>query len=790
MIKKIQSIRNMGVFKNFEWDASVLDRHGDPIKFSKINLIYGRNYSGKTTLSKILRAFQTKHLSSKYGTPEFKLLLEDNAVVSETEISYDIVKARVFNEDFNFKNLKFFSDPNEDIEPFAIVGEGNPEITEKIEKLIDKLGSDENDSRSGLYRDLNGKEGAYRIAVANHKLYVENIENDFKRKSTTGNNSIRNKPELFGDQNYNIAKFKKDADFVFQEEFEPITNLEKESLIKITKESDMEKITIKDLPSFDLEDLKSKTSNYLKKPVGKTKKILALLEDSEINNWVRVGLGLHQSNDVKNCFYCGNLIGDERKDQLKKHFDKESLELRKDIKFLIEKLDTLKDEVSNYKLPLKEKLYSNFQNTFSDLEKIFYDRQKTIIVNIEYLIDLLNKRLDSIFDPIRLEINLESFQDYFDTYQSITILLQENEDFSAQLNTKQSEARKNLRLREVYDYLIEYRYFARLRLSSVLEHKAKVEKGKYERKLSELSQVKLEIQNLENDLNDASIAATEVNRLLNHNLGHSTLQMKALDEDDETVPTKFAILRNGQKAYNLSEGEKSLIAFCYFIASLQDGYDENHKPILWIDDPISSLDSNHIYFVYSLIKTQLINEKVFDQIFITTHNLNFLKYLKRLSSTITETQNPISYFLIERESDGSSINRMPKYLKDSTSEFSHLFKHIQICANQKCTDITYEYYYNFGNNSRKFFEIYLYYRFPNYEEHSGKMKKFFGMDEIPGVLLDRINNESSHIVGNLERGQLPVEIPEIRNAAKLIIEKIKDHDEEQYSALIRSIQKA
>jgi len=69
-IKKIESIRNMAVFKDFRWASSVRDGGNNIAEFKKINILYGRNYSGKTTLSRIFRALEpvrsqtnTVHLS-------------------------------------------------------------------------------------------------------------------------------------------------------------------------------------------------------------------------------------------------------------------------------------------------------------------------------------------------------------------------------------------------------------------------------------------------------------------------------------------------------------------------------------------------------------------------------------------------------------------------------------------------------------------------------------------------------------------------------------------------------
>ena len=66
------------------------------------------------------------------------------------------------------------------------------------------------------------------------------------------------------------------------------------------------------------------------------------------------------------------------------------------------------------------------------------------------------------------------------------------------------------------------------------------------------------------------------------------------------------------------------------------------------------------------------------------------------------------------------------------------------------------------------------------------MKKFFENESIPVILTDRINNEYSHLSGIFERGFTPVEVPEMKVVAQLILEKIKK-DLPQYEALLKSI---
>jgi wobble nucleotide-excising tRNase len=241
------------------------------------------------------------------------------------------------------------------------------------------------------------------------------------------------------------------------------------------------------------------------------------------------------------------------------------------------------------------------------------------------------------------------------------------------------------------------------------------------------------------------------------------------------------------------------------MAKLEDIETKGNQPIIWIDDPISSLDANHIFFIYSLINAEIVKPEKYEdggeikerdrfkQLFISTHNLDFLKYLKRLPGVNNderkkEAKRKSSFLIIEREDKASIIRRMPNYLRDYVTEFNYLFEQIFKCASiNTVDDSNYTTFYNFGNNARKFFEIYLYYKFPDKGMTEDTLELFFGDERIPAVLTDRINNEYSHLAGIFERGSTPVEVPEMQTAAKLILQKIEERDRNQYSALLQSI---
>ena len=98
MITKITKINNLAVFKDFEWDKVVRDSKGNNIsKFTKVNIIYGRNYSGKTTLSRIVRSLETKKLSEKYESPDFGVEFDSNYKITLKNIEKQKQIICVFN---------------------------------------------------------------------------------------------------------------------------------------------------------------------------------------------------------------------------------------------------------------------------------------------------------------------------------------------------------------------------------------------------------------------------------------------------------------------------------------------------------------------------------------------------------------------------------------------------------------------------------------------------------------------------------------------------------------------
>ncbi len=109
---------------------------------------------------------------------------------------------------------------------------------------------------------------------------------------------------------------------------------------------------------------------------------------------------------------------------------------------------------------------------------------------------------------------------------------------------------------------------------------------------------------------------------------------------------------------SLSEWEKTVISFLYFIELCkwrQSKQEVLTKKIVVIDDPISSLSHMFVFNVAQTIKQQIFDDNNFEQIFVLTHNLYFFH---ELILNLNKSQK--SNFLIFRITKGrtSSINPM------------------------------------------------------------------------------------------------------------------------------------
>ena len=787
MIKKIGTIKHFAVFENYDWDLSSTDKNGRPLKFEKINILYGRNYSGKTTLSRIFRSLETGQLPENYDDPQYELIDENGNKIDQNNLDDFSSPVRVFNEDFIKSNLKFLIDPTGEIAPFAILGNTNGTLVDEIKELTKEIGSSE-EPKTGLHKAVDDANNALDSANQALSEAESDLKSKLSKKATDKSIGIKYKSDRFGDVNYTIAKIRSDIETIYQNEYQGPSTADIANCEAILRDTVHEPITnIRFQHQYST--YKDEAVSLLEKEIGTSNKIQRLIHDTALNLWVKRGVEIADNASI--CPFCGNPITDEFWSELHAHFDEESRKLENDIGGLIEQIRKEINKGAINDASIKLQLYSEYIGKYEVAKKLLDEKLSEYYNALQELIDQLEKRLANISHPVEFLSDKNCDNDIEEALNRLNLVLNENNSYAGELKNKQTSAKTVLRLKEVEDFCntIDYR--------AVSE---KIEKLKSIRDAAEskLNDVKDDLSNKQEALdgkkrllNDEELGAKHVNEYLNDFFGHHFVTLEAHKDNDDAKQIKFCIMRNGKPAYNLSEGECSLISFCYFMAKLDDVATSGEKPIIWIDDPISSLDSNHIYFIFSLIVSKIAKTGCFSQLFISTHNLDFLKYLNRLKSyhldkNGKQVADSKAYFLIERIGNHSSIQALPQYLKSNATEYNYLFS--QIYKVSQCvavTDDNYDILYSFGNSARKFLEMYLYFKYPTDEELLPKLKRFFEPEDVPPILINRLVNEDSH--GPTPENSLRAGIdPETIPVAKKILQLLQK-DSEQYDAFMESI---
>jgi len=124
----------------------------------------------------------------------------------------------------------------------------------------------------------------------------------------------------------------------------------------------------------------------------------------------------------------------------------------------------------------------------------------------------------------------------------------------------------------------------------------------------------------------------------------------------------YKIIRTNQDSNifkTLSEGEKMVISFLYFRELCKgkkrpDSMDS--KKIIVIDDPISSLSHIFIFNIGQLIKNDFFRSSEYEQIFLLTHSLYF--YYEMTETNHDKRKLNQNLFRIIKNSDGSKISKL------------------------------------------------------------------------------------------------------------------------------------
>lgn len=595
------------------------------------NFIYGANGSGKTTLSNYLMDVSN---SSYSGC----------SITWENNIPLQVL---VYNKTFREKNFNSTGK----IPGIFTIGEKSKETTDRIDEInkrLDELKKStigDNNTKDSKSKDKDGLYETFKTSVWN-QLYKKN-ESIFK---DAFEGVMRNKDNFVAKVLSEYEIHKSETSLTFEEL--------KELSDKIYNSPHQKFAELPEFPNIDLEqDIENKI--YSKKIIGNNDvDIAALINKLNNSDWVNTGRKFINIDD-KVCPFCQQkTISDKFIKELDEFFDET---YTNDLKLLNETSDSY-ERNSNVLLEFLDKIENTEttnENTQLDLT-IFSAFLKSLHSEIsENLVKISNKK-NQPSASFELKSHKEILLSIKSVFENAVQKIKEHNDIIDRLSIEKENLKKKIwcfLVKENESLISDFNNKTEIceKVISKMEARIKgydTEKEALNIELKELNKKDITIQ--------AAIDA--INDIL-RNYGFMNFEIVAAQEENTyTLKRKDGSLVEDK----LSEGETTFITFLYYMqlvhGSLNDDGVEKEK-ILVIDDPISSLDSNILFVVSSLIKEELKKlgnkDNKIKQIILLTHNIYFYKEVSFIDGR-ENTRKDLTYWIIRKEELASEIQKYDK----------------------------------------------------------------------------------------------------------------------------------
>lgn len=755
MIKRINRIKNLAVFHDFLWRGGIPD-------FSKINLIYGYNYSGKTSLSRLFSSLRDKRLHEDYPHMEFELQLQDGDRISHREISDFPLSVLVFNRDYLDKQLRISSKTEWDGIAFDLGQNADTRgLIEEVETGI-KLNKDEEGKHKGIIAEFQKFE--------NEEFTAWGI--DVRKK-------VYNKTE-----NYDKRDIKKTLNDIGYELDKHIIGGSKarESLHELEVSSTAKNVYIKlDSVSYTskLDGFVVILKSILAQEPAKDIIIEELDSNADLYKWVLEGLTIELNHEV--CSYCGNVVTPVRLKQLHQYFNNASAKLRTLISELKQDIETEINDASYIKHPSsKNDFVDSLQMSATECLSRYDEVIKQYKATLRSILPYLESKQKSIHVSLELP-DEESFAETLSEWiEYINDLILKHNNFVDTFETQQKKARIKYEHHLVAKLIRDSDYYNK-------KHRNDKAVKDLEILLSQRRALEEQLNTLRASLRDITLGKKTLEDHIKGFLGREDISIEVTDDD------KFILMRGDIPASNLSDGEKTIICLAYFFTFIEAQPDGVLKEtIVFIDDPISSLDSNHVVQVFSKLigimfyktkndKEQETNANRFKQVFLSTHSFDFFDFLKR-EHRIKKAGR--SMYMLNRTSEKkANLSDLPKPLKEYNSEYVYLFSLIKqykdLCESGEIVlDL------NMANALRRFLEIYTAMKLPHILGLNDRVQQF-AEDFYDLPYLQRLSHFSSF--DKLTRhDELIACLPQVCNAIWELLKK----DEPHFQSLIKAVSKS
>lgn len=598
------------------------------------NFLYGKNGTGKTTLC--------QEIKEQFGQ-EFDVRI--------------------------FQGFESVIDEDEKLNAI-VLGEENKVVQKMIDskRKIIKNKEEQITQTVLLLNCLRGEDGVEKSPLL---LQYENTKKNVTKKNNEIIEALQKcSREITYEFNlgrkYNRTNFKKDT-----LSSKKLAEEDYRRLCTIAETSGKAELTKLELPVINFEAYHKSVAEILKSKVNVIE-IKELQKNPLKRKFAENGLELHNAGDT--CTFCGGEVTSERITELKSVFDTlEVFQLQDRISKGIRTLDKCLDLLTTVSTLALADFYAHF-----DVEKInarlvsvkndqinFFEACKKALEKKDLFtsIDSFDLKIPESFSGVQTEIN---------------DLIRLHNEFSINLEDNKNKAKVKLRLHRVAEKCEEIEYE---KIESELETLKKISSDAYRlldaeikktdlnKKLleSEIIVAREEIKQLQEEIKNPEIIITKINEKLVKS-GKQNLELKYIEAGKHyKILNKDGSTRNIQE---ISQGEKNIIAFLYFIGSLDSSDLETGKPkIIILDDPMCSNDDTMQYLIISEIEKVYSRKDLFRHFILLTHNSHF--YLKATYNRRNRRDGKNPYEIdrfIRLLNDGKHTSF--KYLQNKNEDFA------------------------------------------------------------------------------------------------------------------------
>jgi wobble nucleotide-excising tRNase len=613
MIQSI-TIKNVATFDNAGIQIDNL---------KKVNFIYGANASGKTTISNYL----CNPDGDRYGNCSVKWKNEQQ------------LQTLVYNKDFRDKNFG-----SGKIAGVFTLGQATQEQKDEIEQKTTQLKSIKDDGTKK------------KETIENQEKQKKQLEEDFKENCWT--KVYKRYENTFKEAFKGTLQKESFKNKMLQEFSNPTVPLVSyDELLEKSKTIFGEQPTeIPQINAISFDRIIEIENNPIWKKiiVGKADvEIAKLINKLNITDWVNQGRSYLQESEV--CPFCQEpTITEDFKKQIESFFDETYLSDINLLKELKSEYSTLSQNAVN-ELNAIETNQRDFKNTKLDIDK-FSAYLKTLTSQIKTNNEYLNSKEKEPSRSFELTYLKEQFELLTKLISDANEEIQKHNTIVINFQTEKSNLIKSIWKFIVEEFKTDITNFdvTQKGLAKGIESL----KRQKEKLLIDYQILDSEIKDLNKNVTSMKSTIDEINRLLK-SFGFLNFEIVPASENGF-----YQIQReDGSIAEKtLSEGEVTFITFLYFLQLTKGGTSEetvNNERILVIDDPISSLDSNVLFIVSSLIKEIIkdikANKGNIRQLILLTHNIYFHK--------------EVSYEGLNRKGEKSHYWILRKNIKQSTIKF-------------------------------------------------------------------------------------------------------------------------